>query len=228
MVVSSWPFACTASIRQERTGMPSSCTVQAPQTPCSQPTCVPARSNSWRRKSLSSIRPSTPPRRYSVPLTESAMSWRSGGIGGPLIGRSQRPARDHARDVALVIAGGVDIAGRRNRLLHPGGSFVEELVAADLSDQTAGCVAGIHRRLADPAQREPDIRTAAVLIDRDDGSNAGDGKIAPASGNLHEAASATHRRRRKLDLDQHLVRLDGGRQQANEEVGGGKLAPTRR
>ena len=37
------PSAWTASIRQERTGSPSSSTVQAPQTPCSQPTWVPVR-----------------------------------------------------------------------------------------------------------------------------------------------------------------------------------------
>ena len=58
-VVSSWPSACTASIRQERTGSPSSSTVQAPHTPCSQPTWVPVRPSSWRRKSESSRRGST-------------------------------------------------------------------------------------------------------------------------------------------------------------------------
>ena len=35
------PSACTASVRQARAGAPSISTVQAPQTPCSQPTCVP-------------------------------------------------------------------------------------------------------------------------------------------------------------------------------------------
>src|SRR5262245_30801960 len=33
-------LACTANIRQERTGSPSTMTVQAPQIPCSQPMCV--------------------------------------------------------------------------------------------------------------------------------------------------------------------------------------------
>ena len=42
-VVSERPSACTASIRHARTGSPSSCTVQAPHTPCSQPTWVPVR-----------------------------------------------------------------------------------------------------------------------------------------------------------------------------------------
>ena len=48
-VVISAPSACTASIKQERTGAPLCCTVQLPHTPCSQPTCVPVRANSWRR-----------------------------------------------------------------------------------------------------------------------------------------------------------------------------------
>src|SRR2546428_3825623 len=67
-VVSSTPSACTASIRQERTGSPSSSTVQAPHTPCSQPTCVPLSPRSWRRKSLTRSRGSTS-RWYWTPLT---------------------------------------------------------------------------------------------------------------------------------------------------------------
>ena len=41
MVCMLAPCACTASIRQDRTMSPSTRTVQAPQTPCSQPTWVP-------------------------------------------------------------------------------------------------------------------------------------------------------------------------------------------
>ena len=37
------PLAWMASIRHARMGSPSSWTVQAPHTPCSQPTCVPVR-----------------------------------------------------------------------------------------------------------------------------------------------------------------------------------------
>ena len=51
---------------------PSICTVQAPQTPCSQPTCVPVAPSTWRRKSLSSMRGSAWPetvRPLSVKLT---------------------------------------------------------------------------------------------------------------------------------------------------------------
>ena len=39
----SAPFACTASVRQERPALPSMRTVQQPQMPCSQPTWVPVK-----------------------------------------------------------------------------------------------------------------------------------------------------------------------------------------
>ena len=47
------PSACAASIRQERTASPSTMTVQAPQTPCSQPRCVPVSLSRARRQSAS-------------------------------------------------------------------------------------------------------------------------------------------------------------------------------
>ena len=58
-VRTSLPWAWTANIRQERTGSPSTWTVQAPQTPCSHPTWVPVSPASWRMKSESSSRGST-------------------------------------------------------------------------------------------------------------------------------------------------------------------------
>ena len=67
------PSACTANIRQERALSPSTSTVQAPQTPCSQPTCVPVRPSVWRRKSASSKRGSTA-RGEATPLTVTVMS----------------------------------------------------------------------------------------------------------------------------------------------------------
>ena len=73
IVVTSWPAAWTASIRHERTGLPSTMTVHAPQTPCSQPTWVPVRSRSSRRKSASVLRASTEPLR-GAPFTVTVIS----------------------------------------------------------------------------------------------------------------------------------------------------------
>src|SRR5712671_3983251 len=54
MVSTSRPSIWPASIRQEFTGLPSTITVQAPQSPTSQPNFAPVRLN-WSRKSLSSV-----------------------------------------------------------------------------------------------------------------------------------------------------------------------------
>ena len=59
MVSTRAPSHCTASIRQPRTIAPSTRTVQAPQTPCSQPTWLPVRASASRRKSTSVVRAST-------------------------------------------------------------------------------------------------------------------------------------------------------------------------
>ncbi len=69
-VSTAWPFACTASIRHERTLWPSNRTLQFPQKPCSHARCVPFRPRSSRRKSARVRRGSTTPSRHR-PLTSS-------------------------------------------------------------------------------------------------------------------------------------------------------------
>src|SRR6267154_251105 len=67
------PCACTANIRQERTASPPTITVQAPQTPCSQPICVPVRPQSSRMASTRVLRGSTRTA-WSRPLMRSLRS----------------------------------------------------------------------------------------------------------------------------------------------------------
>ena len=67
-VVTARPSAWIANVRHARTVSPSRRTVQAPQTPCSQPTCVPVSDRSSRMKSESSRRGSTSAS-CSVPFT---------------------------------------------------------------------------------------------------------------------------------------------------------------
>src|SRR6185369_3715968 len=64
-------------MRHARALDPFTSTVHAPHTPCSQPTWVPVRPSSWRRKSLSNRRGSTA-RWYARPLTVTATRYRSG------------------------------------------------------------------------------------------------------------------------------------------------------
>src|SRR5579872_839964 len=54
MVSTSRPSTWPTSMRQEFTGLPSTITVQAPQSPTSHPSFAPVRLN-WSRKSLSSV-----------------------------------------------------------------------------------------------------------------------------------------------------------------------------
>ena len=67
-VVISCPSTVTANIRQERTGRRRRSTVQAPHTPCSQPTWVPVSPRSWRRRRTAAAAPA-PARRAVTPFT---------------------------------------------------------------------------------------------------------------------------------------------------------------
>src|SRR4051812_36472134 len=93
MVVIWMPSLWTANIRQDRTGTPSSSTVQAPHTPCSQPACAPVRPNWSRRQSSNVVRGSTSAERISPLILSStsmlALSLRVGDC-------ADRQGRGHA------------------------------------------------------------------------------------------------------------------------------------
>src|SRR6267142_854642 len=82
IVVTAAPSHCTASSRQARALSPSSSTVHAPHTPCSQPTCVPVSPRSSRRKSLSERRGSIS-RSTGSPLTVRRVAMAIFGRGHP-------------------------------------------------------------------------------------------------------------------------------------------------
>src|SRR5262245_10604165 len=123
MVSTFRPFTCTANIRQARTDRPSTSTVQAPQTPCSQPTCVPVKPNSCRRKSARLMRASTVASTRR-PLIVTAMACLSA------MGALQGPVRQYSDEMLTVTGGVVAIAFARvlpRRLGHGGdGSLILE------------------------------------------------------------------------------------------------------
>ena len=117
MVVTRAPSSWTARSRQLRALRPSTSTVQAPQTPCSQPTWVPVSPRSSRRKSASERRASTS-RSTAAPLT---VSRTRSALGRRRAGRHAREAPDrraqrvlgqHGGEVAPVLGRGVDVVGR--------------------------------------------------------------------------------------------------------------------
>src|SRR5215831_17156361 len=68
MVVTFEPSACTASMVQDFTDLPSTCTTQAPHWLVSQPTWVPVMPRCSRRNWTSNVRASTLPE-TDLPLT---------------------------------------------------------------------------------------------------------------------------------------------------------------
>src|SRR6478736_924193 len=132
-VVITWSWAVTANIRHERIGWPSTRTVQAPHTPCSQPTWVPVSSRSWRRKSERRRRAGTAAVRRT-PLTETVTSWGvslvvsvmagSCAVGGLGEGAAGQLRNEHA----AVVGTGVDVALGLDVLAHRLGGRVERRV----------------------------------------------------------------------------------------------------
>src|SRR6185503_19788229 len=109
MVVSRYPSACTASIRQDLAGSPSTRIVQAPHTPCSQPACVPFRPIVSRRQSSSVERGSTST--STVPaLTCNSTCMPASGY---LVARvDDRPARQGGGNALAIGGAGVEVVHR--------------------------------------------------------------------------------------------------------------------
>ena len=119
-VVISQSTAETANIRQDRIGRPSTSTVQAPQTPCSQPTWVPVRPRSWRSASESSRRAGTRDvvgdavdhQPDVVELLAHASRCRPPARRRASSYAARRTRRgEHAHQLGAVGGGGVDVVG---------------------------------------------------------------------------------------------------------------------
>ena len=86
-VMTSRPATCPTGVMQEHTCRPSSNTVQAPQSPASQPTLVPVSARS-SRSTWTSLRIGSTPTSAGFPLSVNAI------ISGAVIIGSQAPAAD--------------------------------------------------------------------------------------------------------------------------------------
>src|SRR6202045_2582546 len=187
-VMTVWPSACAASIRQERTATPSKIPVQAPHSPCSQPTCVPASRRSCRRKSLSRSRDSTW-RRYCAPFTVTVTSWLSELTLCPLVGLDQGTLGQHAREMSLEFFAGVDAAARVDGPLNQ----LSRLIDLRRADRPAGKrlagVAGQDRFVASIAQTDPRFGTSPIGVNSHRAGHADEREIAAPTRHLHEASA---------------------------------------
>src|SRR5579859_7881742 len=73
MVVMFLPATCETGVEQERIGLPSACTVQAPQRPAPHPNFVPVSSSVSRRTQSRGVSGETLTF-FSLPLTRSVIS----------------------------------------------------------------------------------------------------------------------------------------------------------
>ncbi len=169
-VVTSQPLACTANIRQERAVRPSTSTVQAPQTPCSQPRCVPVRPSSWRKKSASVSRDSTT-RACDLPLTvirvaclpirHSDIDFQHIDTGAPRRVDQSTRAQD-LRQMPPVVAAGMNIGNRldqpcrRGRGVDRGG--IERLAGQAPLRRHRRAAAARRRRTAQARRAAPHCR----------------------------------------------------------------------
>ena len=199
------PSACTASVRQARAGAPSISMVQAPHTPCSQPTWVPVAPSSWRRKSVSSMRGSASPS-TARPLSVRRTRWRCSALRrGMLRASSMVLAAELAHQIAALVRGGVQVVAR----LELDGEVLQRVVERGAVERAEVLRGG---PVGDAADREPRALRGG---DRRAGD---DGEIAVPARELAErvavarlGAGEAHR------LDQFVVLARGGHQ-AGEEI----------
>ena len=201
-----------------RTATPSSRTVQAPQTPCSQPTCVPVSPSRWRRKSVSSSRGSTS-------LDDDAAVHRDGDLGHAA--RSQ--ARSSARSTSVAgevpeIGGetrGSSPAGRRRRAASAPASRADAAVSGGaahrLLDLGRAPSAGrstaptrIRTSRATPSTRRSTTATIASAKSpaRSASSSNAHPRPRPARGQAVSTTSSPGRERRQVVGDEEVLGVD--------------------
>ena len=219
MVSTLAPSSEAASTRQPRTILPSTRTVQAPHTPCSQPVCEPIRPRSRRRKSIRCRRASTR-RATRSPLTVREMSTsrahaaRASSRAGEA---PQRARQQHAGEMALHLRAAVEIGGRVEIGIERGLRRGNRLRRRDPAGDGAGGALGADRPVADAEEDQARLhqRAAGELRLGDD---AGHGVVAGAPGQLQDDAALARLGDGKFDGRDQLVGGERGGIEAGEEL----------
>ena len=235
MVVIARPSACAVGTRQAQTCSPSSSTVQAPQSPASQPIFVPVRRSRSRSVSASeakgrawTVRRSPLTRRVKVRGRHAAIPLRPGrrpGEIGEAVG-DERARRRHAVGAArphVVDRGKAGQVPRRDQARGFGARDADEF----------GFQRGQaprHRRAGPDRDARRDDAARRVRLDRRRDHGDGDHEVAPCA-ELDEVAAAAALR--DQDGRHDVPRAAGGRAVAGEErargqAGGRRAARSRR
>src|SRR5208282_2272180 len=219
-IVSTWhPSAWPASIKQAFTVCPSTMTVQAPQSPTSQPSLAPG---SWKlsRNNLSRVVSGGTEAVRLSPLTvmvTSSMDWRL--LHRPRMGALQRAFHEHGNQVAPVsgaraeIADGLGFHRRQTaRLFHRlGGDRAAFEIGFGLDGPDDG--------RSDRAERDPSLPEAVLVpidpktrrrIDQRQG-------LSLAQAEFLEGGRFADKPLRDDDLDQQLIGSERGLARADEQ-----------
>src|SRR5262249_4908719 len=191
MVVISASPTWTANIRHERTGAPSSRTVQAPQTPCSQPTCTPVKPTLWRRKSDSSVRVcATPVWACPFTLMSSVMTSVDMAALNARGGRQGRVEQRGQQDAAIA-EGIVVIARDLDRLDSRPGSLFKYQVGRLCAAQRLFRLRQAQRNVGPTGDGGLHHVNVTTLVASDNSGSRGECEVPLSPGDLDEGGSGT-------------------------------------
>src|ERR1700730_6049684 len=220
MVVISCPSIWIAQVRQARAGRSSIRTVQAPQTPCSQPTWVPVRPRSSRSTSDSRRRGCTETS-WSTPFTERVIEVRlviaqvpSGALGR----RGQRPNGQRLRQVLAILGRQPPIVFRGNRASDRGTYFSAPVDVRQPADKSRRELIETDGSDGDAAERQGKALDLAVIRQEQGRRYRDNGEISVALGEYLEPPAAGGRKGWKAHRRDHLVGAKPRDQAGDEEV----------
>src|SRR6202035_1656393 len=179
-VVILWPSASAPSIRHEQTMLPSTMTVQAPQSPELHPSLLPVRFSSSRSTSSSvccgSQRNSTGSPLMIVDTWVLAM----GGLlalSSAFKGDRGRASCEDAGDLDPVFDRAALVVDRLAGATSGGIELGEGVIIEPVADQRFGSLIADDLRRRARAQDDPRIRAHAAIVERDIDCAADDGDV---------------------------------------------------
>ena len=199
--------------------------MHAPQTPCSQPTCVPVSPSSWRRKSASSSRElSYLPfvrraihRHANPPHPAPRFSHRDSSPSARLQRQREHARAQHFRQVTPKRSRGMQIIVRIDRLGSRRRRLREQRLRRRLARKHCLGAARPHRPPANSEEHEPRLAEPALRIARHPRHRPREREIPIPSAELDHRVPRARRPRRQPDLAKHLVRRQRRREMGDEE-----------
>src|SRR5262249_111335 len=216
IVTISTPSACAASIRQERTATPSTITVQAPHTPCSQPTCVPVSFSSRRRQSARLVRGSRFTSTRS-PFTMNLVTMLVMRV--PSFRRAtQRPLDQRFQQRATVGSRRVNVIVDLEIIRAERGPAGNRRIVHLISSQSGFALVQPHRRTAHADRADPWIDGLSLCVHVIEQGDASEREIALPSGEFFECPASVSFPGRQANADKEFIQIQSCRQRSVKKL----------